>query len=181
MVAATPWPQPISRTRSSGRIASWSTTRRRRSLTPGPRLQVHAAAAALVLLLGALGGLLSSLLGGRLHRLLGHDARRERATHLLQLGPRGHLLGVDRGLDAVEQPLEPTDELCLRTLARWQPMASACAVMASNGSTTSTSSRGAGLGLRARRTVCAATPVFSAISVTTSPGTIQASKSSRWE
>ena len=35
MVAATPWPQPISRTRSPGWRPSWSTTVRRRSLTEG--------------------------------------------------------------------------------------------------------------------------------------------------
>ena len=40
-------------------------------------------------------------------------ARRQRPAHLLQLGARGHLLGVDRGLDAVEQPLEPADQLRL--------------------------------------------------------------------
>ena len=42
------------------------------------------------------------------------DAGRERAAHLLELGAGGHLLGVDRGLDAVEQPLEPADQLRLR-------------------------------------------------------------------
>ena len=40
-------------------------------------------------------------------------ARRERAAHLLELGARGHLLGVDRGLDAVEEALEPAHELGL--------------------------------------------------------------------
>src|SRR5579884_822157 len=29
------------------------------------------------------------------------------AAHLLQLGPGGHLLGEQRGLDPLEQPLEP--------------------------------------------------------------------------
>ena len=32
-------------------------------------------------------------------------------AHLLQLGAGGHLLGEQRGLDAVEQPFEPADEL----------------------------------------------------------------------
>ena len=36
------------------------------------------------------------------------------AAHLLQLLAGGHLLGEQRGLDAVEQPLEPADELGLR-------------------------------------------------------------------
>ena len=44
----------------------------------------------------------------------GSHARGQRAAHLLELGPRGHLLGVDRGLDAVEEALEPADELGLR-------------------------------------------------------------------
>ena len=45
----------------------------------------------------------------------GHAARahRQPAAHLLELRPRGHLLGVDRGLDAVEEPLEPADQLGL--------------------------------------------------------------------
>ena len=37
----------------------------------------------------------------------------QRAAHLLELRPRGHLLGVDRGLDAVEEALEPADQLGL--------------------------------------------------------------------
>ena len=41
------------------------------------------------------------------------DPRRQRPTHLLELRASGHLLGVDRGLDAVEQPLEPADQLGL--------------------------------------------------------------------
>ena len=41
-------------------------------------------------------------------------AHREGAAHLLELGAGGHLLGVDRGLDAVEEALEPADELGLR-------------------------------------------------------------------
>src|SRR6478609_1490485 len=41
-------------------------------------------------------------------------AGRECPTHLLELGTRGHLLGVDRGLDAVEEALEPAHELGLR-------------------------------------------------------------------
>ncbi len=43
----------------------------------------------------------------------GLHARRQRA-HLLQLGLGGHLLGDERGLDAVEEALEPADELGLR-------------------------------------------------------------------
>ena len=39
--------------------------------------------------------------------------RRQAAAHLLELRPGGHLLGVDRGLDAVEEPLEPADQLGL--------------------------------------------------------------------
>ena len=35
------------------------------------------------------------------------------AAHLLELGARGHLLGEQRGLDAVEEALEPADELGL--------------------------------------------------------------------
>ena len=43
------------------------------------------------------------------------DARRQRAlAHLLQLGARRHLLGEQRGLNAVEQALQPADELRLR-------------------------------------------------------------------
>src|SRR4051812_39459541 len=40
--------------------------------------------------------------------------RGQRASHLLQLRTGGHLLGVDRGLDAVEEALQPADELGLR-------------------------------------------------------------------
>ena len=39
--------------------------------------------------------------------------RQGTATHLLQLHPGGHLLGEQRGLDPVEQPLQPADELRL--------------------------------------------------------------------
>ncbi len=39
---------------------------------------------------------------------------RQRATHLLQLGARSHLLGEQRGLDAVEHTFQPADELGLR-------------------------------------------------------------------
>src|SRR4029079_6548053 len=46
------------------------------------------------------------------HRL--GDPRRQRPAHLLELRASGHLLGVDRGLDAVEQALEPADQLGLR-------------------------------------------------------------------
>src|SRR5580693_5810182 len=43
------------------------------------------------------------------------DTRGQRAlSHLLQLRTRGHLLGEQRGLDAVEQPLQPADQLSLR-------------------------------------------------------------------
>src|SRR4051812_35531364 len=38
----------------------------------------------------------------------------QRPAHLLELRAGRHLLGVDRGLDAVEEPLEPADELGLR-------------------------------------------------------------------
>ena len=41
-------------------------------------------------------------------------ARRQPAAHLLQLRAGGHLLGEQRGLDAVEQPLQPADQLGLR-------------------------------------------------------------------
>ena len=37
----------------------------------------------------------------------------QRPAHLLQLGPGGHLLGEQRGLDAVEQTLQPADQLGL--------------------------------------------------------------------
>src|SRR3954468_15975108 len=40
-------------------------------------------------------------------------ARREGAAHLLELRAGGHLRGVDRGLDAVEEPLEPAHQLRL--------------------------------------------------------------------
>jgi hypothetical protein len=43
-----------------------------------------------------------------------HHARRQRAAHLLELGPGRHLLGEQRGLDAVEQALQPADQLGLR-------------------------------------------------------------------
>ncbi len=48
----------------------------------------------------------------RLAGCLGHRLR-QGAPDLLELGAGGHLLGVDRGLDAVEQTLEPADELGL--------------------------------------------------------------------
>ena len=41
-------------------------------------------------------------------------SRRKRAAHLLQLGPGRPLLGEQRGLDAVEQALQPADQLGLR-------------------------------------------------------------------
>src|SRR5271166_1204814 len=42
------------------------------------------------------------------------DSRWQRAmAHLLQLGAGGHLLGEQRGLDAVEQPFQPADQLRL--------------------------------------------------------------------
>ena len=42
------------------------------------------------------------------------DAGGQRAlAHLLELGARCHLLGEQRGLDAVEQALQPADELRL--------------------------------------------------------------------
>jgi prephenate dehydratase len=45
---------------------------------------------------------------------VGRDhAGRERAAHLLQLGPRGHLLREQGRLDPVEQALKPADELGL--------------------------------------------------------------------
>ena len=66
-----------------------------------------------LLLLTALGGLLGRLLRGGLHRLLGHDTGGQCASHLLELCAGGHLLGVDRGLDAVEESLEPANELRL--------------------------------------------------------------------
>ena len=43
----------------------------------------------------------------------GDVARRQGAAHLLELRPGGHLLGVHRGLDPVEEPLEPADQLGL--------------------------------------------------------------------
>ena len=39
---------------------------------------------------------------------------RPASAHLLQLLARGHLLGEQRGLDAVEQAFEPADQLGLR-------------------------------------------------------------------
>src|SRR5512139_340784 len=54
--------------------------------------------------------------GSRLRRAPAHcHARRQRPlpAHLLQLLTRGHLLGEQCGLDAVEQALEPADELGL--------------------------------------------------------------------
>ena len=44
----------------------------------------------------------------------GHHAGRQRPAHLLELRPGGHLLGEQRGLDAVEQALQPADQLGLR-------------------------------------------------------------------
>ena len=45
--------------------------------------------------------------------VMGLSARRERSTHLLQLGPRRHLLRIYRRLDAVEEAFQPADELRL--------------------------------------------------------------------
>ena len=42
-----------------------------------------------------------------------HHPRRQRAAHLLELGPGRHLLGEQRGLDAVEQALQPAHQLGL--------------------------------------------------------------------
>jgi hypothetical protein len=55
--------------------------------------------------------------GARLLRRLvryGHHAGRQRPAHLLQLGSRRHLLREQGGLDAVEQALQPADQLRLR-------------------------------------------------------------------
>src|SRR5262249_35461611 len=41
------------------------------------------------------------------------DAGRQRPAHLLELGARGHLLGEQRRLDAMEQALKPADKLRL--------------------------------------------------------------------
>ena len=45
--------------------------------------------------------------------LAGLAAGRQRPAHLLQLGAGRHLLGEQRGLDAVEQTLQPADQLRL--------------------------------------------------------------------
>lgn len=45
---------------------------------------------------------------------LTHAGRQCALTHVLQLRAGRHLLGEQRGLDAVEQPFEPTDQLGLR-------------------------------------------------------------------
>src|SRR3546814_13679115 len=73
--------------------------------------EVHAAAAVPRGALLALRRLRSVL---RLLTRVRDEPRRERLADLLELRARGHLLGIDRGLDAVEQPLQPTDQLCLR-------------------------------------------------------------------
>src|SRR4029077_1437804 len=52
---------------------------------------------------------LATLLGGPGN----HGARRQGAAHLLKLRPRGHLLSEQGRLDAVEQALQPADELGL--------------------------------------------------------------------
>src|SRR6478609_5465690 len=44
----------------------------------------------------------------------GRRTRWQPPADLLELRPRRHLLGVDRGLDAVEEALEPADQLRLR-------------------------------------------------------------------
>src|SRR5215470_508285 len=52
---------------------------------------------------------------GLLRHLAGLRAGRQRAApHLLQLNPGGHLLGKQRGLDTVEQALQPAHQLSLR-------------------------------------------------------------------
>ena len=43
-----------------------------------------------------------------------HDTWRQRSAHLLELRPGRHLLGEQRGLDAVKQSLKPADQLGLR-------------------------------------------------------------------
>src|SRR4051794_23298139 len=43
----------------------------------------------------------------------GHGPRRQCPAHLFELGASSYLLGVDRGLDSVEQPLQPPDQLRL--------------------------------------------------------------------
>ena len=43
----------------------------------------------------------------------GHHAGRQGAPHLLELSPGRHLLSKQRGLDPVEQPLQPADQLRL--------------------------------------------------------------------
>ena len=45
--------------------------------------------------------------------LWGHEPRRQRAAHLLKLCPGRHLLREQRGLDAVEEPFQPADQLRL--------------------------------------------------------------------
>src|SRR3546814_7736149 len=84
---------------------------RRTRLVRRGRSEVHAAAAVPRGALLALRRLRSVL---RLLTRVRDEPRRERLADLLELRARGHLLGIDRGLDAVEQPLQPTDQLCLR-------------------------------------------------------------------
>src|SRR5579875_3006272 len=55
-----------------------------------------------------------SEVGPRAARLRRLHPCRQLPTHLLELCPGGHLLGEQRGLDAVEEALEPAHELRLR-------------------------------------------------------------------
>src|SRR3954465_728589 len=65
------------------------------------------------------GGRALEVLAGRVRRLRtlarrGPATRESAAAELLELSARGGLLSEHRGLDAVEEALEPSDELCLR-------------------------------------------------------------------
>ncbi len=51
---------------------------------------------------------------GALTLFAGATTERGPALHLLELGLSGHLLAPERRLDAVEQTLEPSDQLRLR-------------------------------------------------------------------
>src|SRR4051795_13680563 len=101
----------------------------RMTLWYGGGSEVHTAAVAL--LLGVAG--MPHLSWTRHLPVGGHGPCRQCPAHLFELGASSYLLGVDRGLDPVEQPLQPPDELrlgdpelrlrrCLRAEWKRQPL-----------------------------------------------------------
>ena len=107
-------PAPAADRRRRPGAHRWSRVAPRGEGTDGVRQSGAApwSAASAATALQVLAGAPAEALRQRLARRAG--TRRQPAAHLLQLRPRRHLLGEQRRLDAVEQALQPADQLGLR-------------------------------------------------------------------